>query len=148
LIVCIIVLCLISYIVGKIHVEDPEFYLYRAFLEANSMDARLGPLSQPLKPSTDVFYSGSFEKEGLFCRFRRKMLQYSPLVNNMKKDKMDYEQVNNTTPATSPSSSNGGSSPQENKGGLFAILTSGTSSESNGRANVMWYQSWMFQCMI
>lgn len=74
MIVCIIVLCLISYIVGKIHVEDPEFYLYRAFLEANSMDARLGPLSQPLKPSTDVFYFGSFEKEGLFSRFRCKML--------------------------------------------------------------------------
>lgn len=121
-------LSLISYLFSRTNIEDPEFYLYRAFLEANSMDPKLGPLAQPLDKNNDIFYFGSFKREGgLFSRFRRVMNKYSPL------NRIDCETI-----ATSPSSSISPSSSKENdnnrkSGGILAILAPSTSSEDSSK---------------
>ena len=64
---------LLSLIFLFIYIEDPDFYLYKAFLEANKMDPKLGPLAQPiLSKEDDVFYFGSMKNQGgLFSGFRQ-----------------------------------------------------------------------------
>ncbi len=106
-VVAIIVLSIIAFIVSKIQNEDPEFYLYRAFLEANNMNPKLGPLAQPLDKNNDVFFFGSIKEGGLFARFTQMVNQYYP------------KRKENISPGTSPSSSKGSESPKE---GIFTRL--------------------------
>lgn len=57
------VFAILAFIFDRINKEDPEFYLFRAFMAVNSMDPIAGPLAQDLDEKKDEYFFGRFKDE-------------------------------------------------------------------------------------